>query len=115
MNIETKKWYKNTIKKQIDVYKPVNSSRILFPNNLWWSASVWSPVKMILNTSWNVKDILWDFGDGKTYTCENRECLSISHTYEKKGRYKVTAKVNYTDGSPTSTARASIYITSSEY
>jgi len=110
VKIITKKWYSDTLKKKIDVYRPINSSKIIFPNNLWGTASVWSSVSMMLNTSWNVKSIEWNFWDGQEYSCTSRECLSISHTYEKPWKFRVKAKVYYTDGSPASTAFASIYI-----
>jgi len=110
VEIITKKWKKLVLKKKIDVYRPINTAKIIFPNNLWGVASVWSSVTMMLNTSGNIKSIEWDFGDWEEYSCSSRECLTISHSYEKKGKYRVKAKVYYTDGSPASTAFASIYV-----
>lgn len=42
--------------------------------------------------------ITWDFGDGKTMTCNTRqECASIPHVYAQVGTYLVRSSVSYTD------------------
>ena len=110
VNIITKKWKQITLERQIDVYKPINSARILFPNNLWWQWVVQEPLKILLNTSGSIKDINWKFGDWEVLSCEGRECTSVSHIYKKTWRYKVSAKISYTDGSPIVSVWATIYI-----
>jgi len=111
VTVITEKWYKDTATKKIIVYKPVNTAKIYFPNNLSRQASVWSPVKIELNTSGIVKDIHWDFGDGNKFSCSGRSCKSISHPFEKKWKYTVKVEVTYDDNSPSVTATETIYVT----
>ena len=43
-------------------------------------------------------EIHWDFGDGKSMTCNTRqECASITHIYDKAGTYLIRAGVAYAD------------------
>ena len=111
VTIETKKWYKITLTKQIFVKKPVNKATIIFPNNLGWTAEVDYPVKMMVNTSGSVKNIKWDFGDWEKFDCDGRSCSSISHTYKKTWSFKVKVEINYSDWSPVVYAYWRIYIT----
>ncbi len=108
--VKTKKWFKDTATQKIIVYKPVNSVKIYFPNNISRQTSVNSPLKIEINTSGIVKDIHWDFWDGETFSCSGRSCKSISHTYEKKWKYTVKVDVNYSDNSPSVTASEKIYV-----
>lgn len=43
------------------------------------------------------KGILWDFGNGKTLQCSNRECVQATTVYSTPGKYSVKAKVTYQD------------------
>ena len=43
------------------------------------------------------KSILWDFGNGKTLQCSNRDCVDATTTYITPGKYTVKAKVTYQD------------------
>jgi len=110
VSVETEKWHKDTATKKIFVYSPINNSSIIFPNNLWWQVQVKNSLSIEIQTSWNVKDILWDFGDWETFSCFWRECININHTYNKKWFYKIKAKLNYLDGSPSTTTTASIFV-----
>lgn len=110
LTVETEKWYKDTITKKIIVYKPVNTAQIIFPNNLWWQVKAGNSLNIELQTSWNVKNVAWNFWDGKIFSCEWRECTSITHRYKKKWLYKVSVKISYIDGSPSTTANSTINV-----
>ena len=110
VEVETDNWYKAIATKKIIVFKPINSATIVFPDNLWWQIEAWDTLQIQLNTNWAIKSINWDFGDGQTFTCNGRECTQISHTYAKKWLYKISAKIIYLDGSPSTTVFASINV-----
>ncbi len=110
VNIKTTKWYSDTGSVTIFVQKPINTATITFPNNLWWQISVWENLVLNLDTNWPVKSVNWDFGDGKQFSCNWRECMQINHTYLKKWLYRINAKITYLDGSPTTTATSSINV-----
>ena len=110
VTVESEKWYKDTATKKIIVYKLINTASIIFPNNLWWQIQAGNSLSINLQTSWNIKDVEWDFGDGKTFSCSWRECMSITHRYEKKWIYRIKAKVSYSDNSPSTTANSSINV-----
>ena len=110
VTIRTKKWYEISKVHKVDVTETTNSANITFPNNAGGNSVVWAPVKMKVNTSWNVKKIEWNFGDGTPYSCSGRECESIAHSYQKDWVYKVTAKIYYMDNSPVVTVSKRIAI-----
>lgn len=110
VTVETEKWYKDTATKKIIVYSSVNTSNIIFPYNLWGQVQVWSSLNIELHTSWNVKNIERDFGDGETFSCSWRKCINITHKYNKRWIYRVEVKVSYMDGSPSTTASSTIKV-----
>lgn len=110
VKVETEKWFEDTASKKIFVHRPVNSANITFPNNLWWQMKAGNSLSIELQTSWTIKSIDWDFGDGNTFSCSWRECMNITHTYNKKWFYKITAKVEYADWSPSTTKSVSINV-----
>ncbi len=110
VKVETEKWFEDVAEKKVFVYKPVNTASVVFPNNLWWQMKAWNSLNIELQTSWAIKSIEWDFWDGDTFSCSWRECMNITHTYNKKWFYKIQAKIEYDDGSPSTSAVSSINI-----
>jgi len=110
VTVETEKWYKDTAKVSIFVQKQENTATIIFPDNLWWQISAWEVLKINLISNWWVKSVKWDFGDSKIFTCTGRECMNINHTYLKKWKYQISAKISYIDGSPNKTPTTSIVV-----
>lgn len=110
VSIKSEKGEKDTATKSIFVRRQWKTSNIIFPENLGWQAkmSVW--VKIELQTDWLIKNISRDFGDWDKLDCSWRECIWVNHTYKKKWVYNVSARVEYSDGSPSVTANASINI-----
>lgn len=44
-----------------------------------------------------ISRINWDFGDGKTFYCNDRSCANIKHTYTSAGEYTINVRVEYQD------------------
>ena len=112
VTVETEKWFKDTASVKIFAQKQLNTATITFPNNLGWQVAVWDTLKIDLSSNWAIKSVNWDFGDWKIFTCEWRECMEINHTYLKKWLYKISAKINFIDWSPSTTTTASINVIS---
>lgn len=110
VSVETEKWEKDTASRKIFVLRQWKTANIIFPENLWWQSkkNIW--VKIELQTDWLIKNIARDFGDWEKLNCQWRECVWVNHSYKKKWIYKVSARVEYTDGSPSVTAYGSINI-----
>lgn len=54
-------------------------------------------VTMEMTSDGPISKISWDFGDGKTFVCEDRSCASIVHSYSKVGNYVIRVIVEYQD------------------
>jgi hypothetical protein len=65
---------------------------------------------MNVTSNGGVKSIERSFGDGETFKCNGRDCAEISHTYEKAKLFRINAEITFLDGSPTTTATATINI-----
>jgi hypothetical protein len=61
-------------------------------------ANIWDRVGFSIEFNGLPSEIRWDFGDGKTMTCNTRqECASITHVYAQAGTYLVRSAVVYKD------------------
>jgi len=110
VTIETDLWYTWVATKEIIVFKPINTASIIFPNNLWWQINVWESLQIQLNASGPIKNVSWNFGDWNTFNCEWRECMNTSYSYKKPWLFTITAKITFTDWSPSITTKSKINV-----
>jgi PKD repeat protein len=61
------------------------------------TASAWDNVEMKINVNGTPSTVIWDFWDGKTHECKERNCLNITHIFEEKWNYNISVKVSYPD------------------
>ena len=65
-------------------------------------------VKFRLQTDGQIKKVSWNFGQGKSFSCDGRSCLEITTTYDELGDYSVRAEIEYMDGAPVVTSPVKI-------
>ena len=71
---------------------------ITLPDYPAQQASVGDRVGFAIEFNGLPSQISWDFGDGKTLTCNTRqECGTTTHVYAVPGTYLIRAAVAYTD------------------
>lgn len=99
VEIFTKKWHSQIVKLKnpVIVKRKEREVKILFDSHPTQSASVNSPVKFSVITDGNIKRVSWDFGDGKVYNCDWRECMSSTTSYDEAWTFNVTVTVEYQD------------------
>ena len=54
-------------------------------------------VSYSLEINWLPDRISWDFGNGKTLECRNRECIQATTMYDQPWNYLVKVKISYSD------------------
>lgn len=79
------------------VKRPTTNISIRVDSHPSQIANVWDQVKFVLDFDWIPQKIYRDFGDDRTYECEDRECNEIWHIYATKWTYNIVAKVNFAD------------------
>ena len=99
LTIKTKKWLEYEIGSGtlILVKRPTTSVSIRVDSHPSQIANVWDQVKFVLDFDGMPQKIYRDFGDDRTYECEDRECNEIWHIYATKWTYNILAKVNFAD------------------
>ena len=65
----------------ISVVAKPSSVEITLPENQTQTSAVGAPVKMNMQSDGQIRQIMWDFGDGNTYTCDFRACTDVTHIY----------------------------------
>ncbi|MEI6426351.1 MAG: hypothetical protein WCO66_03290 [Candidatus Absconditabacteria bacterium] len=99
ITIKTKKGLTGTITAQypITVKKKAATLAISIDSHPSQIARVSDRVMYSLELNGVPKTVVWDFGNGKTLQCSNRECVQATTTYTTPGKYTITAKVTYQD------------------
>ena len=99
VTVETKKWLKDTIqlKEPIIVKKQSKDFKILVESHPTQVATIWDTVTLGISTDWDVKTIHWDFGNGKSTSCEWRECAEVNTTYTSSWTFQIKVTVEYED------------------
>jgi len=95
----TKKGFQATfpIDIPISVTRKASTVSIALPNNPTQVALVNTPVNMEMSSDGPISKITWDFGDGKSFYCEDRSCSTIKHAYSSAGDYNINVRVEYQD------------------
>ncbi len=95
VTLKTKKWREITIHPDnaIIVKKANKTFTINIDSHPGQLAKVWDIVKFSLDLDTLPEKILWDFGDGKTLECKERECIETNKIYNTPGTYKIKVKV----------------------
>ena len=101
VTVTTKKWLTGMITTTypITVKKKTATLAISVDSHPSQVARIGDRVSYSLELNGVPKSIVWDFGNGKTLQCSNRECIQATTTYDTPGKYTVQAKVTY-DNSP---------------
>ena len=99
VTVVTKKGFSATfpIDIPISVTRKASTVNISLPSNPTQVALVNMPVDMQMTSDGPISKISWDFGDGKTFYCDDRGCSTIKHTYTTKGEYTINVRVEYQD------------------
>lgn len=98
VTLKTKKWREILITwNSILVKKPSEIINIELISHPAQTASAWDNVEMKINVNGTPSTVIWDFWDGKTHECKERNCLNITHIFEEKWNYNISVKVSYPD------------------
>lgn len=99
VTVKTRKWLTSTFStdQPISVKRPERKVTINLESHPAQVATVGDVVKMSLETSWPIRQIARDFGDGNTQECEDRSCVEMSKVYDTPGVYVVKVTIKYDD------------------
>ena len=112
ITIKTKKWREVTVSPENDIVvkRSMQTLNITIPNYPAQVANVGDRVSFSIEFNGLPTEINWDFGDGKTMSCNTRqECGTTSNIYLSPGTYMVRASVAY-ENQPTIDGTISIKI-----
>ena len=99
VTVTTKKWLTDSFSTEypITVKKKASSLVISIDSHPSQIARIGDRVDYSLALNGIPKTIVWDFGNGKTLQCSNRDCVQTTVVYDKPGKFLVKAKVVYQD------------------
>ncbi len=99
VTIKTKKGREVTVSPEnnIIVKRSVQKLNISIDNFPAQVANVGDRITLsLIDLNGMISQIVWDFGDGKTFSCTTRlECTPINHVYTAAGTYLIRATVSY--------------------
>ena len=99
VTITTRKGYVGTfsIDNPILVKRKESNVEVTIPSHPTQVAKKNTNVTAEMTSDGPISKITWEFGDGKTFVCEDRSCATVIHSYSKVGRYTIRAIVEYQD------------------
>ncbi len=96
VKITTKKWLTLILTGKVIVKQPPRKVKIT-SDPASQIVRVWEKITFYLQTDWQIKSIHWNFGNWNTYSCQWRQCATISTSYDEPGTYTVKAIVDFYD------------------
>lgn len=102
VTIQTRKWSvdSTTFTEGVSVKKQQREATIRIDSHPTQQARTNDIVKMRLMTDGMIKKIMRDFGQGKTFSCENRSCMETTTSYDAVWSYNIRVAIEYEDGAP---------------
>lgn len=110
VTVTTKNWHEETVSQKITVQREVKEATIVVePPHSNQISKTLETVDFSADIDWNIKSIVWDFGNGKTISWDWREYTKVSTVYDSVGVYEVKLIVTYED-QPASTSNIKIKV-----
>lgn len=99
VTVTTKNGFQSTfeIDTPISVTRKESTVKLTLPSHPTQVAQKNTPVDMEMNSDGPISKISWNFGDGTTFSCDDRSCAQIKHGYKEEGDYTINVMVEYQD------------------
>lgn len=99
VTVTTKQGYTATfaIDTPISVIRKTSSVDLTMPSHPAQVAKKDTNVMFEMTSDGPISKISWEFGEGKTFVCNDRSCANIVHSYSKVGNYIIRVIVEYQD------------------
>jgi len=82
-----------TSENDIIVKKEIKTFAINIDSHPTQQARVWDMISLSLSLDTLPQKIVWDFGDGNTLECKERECVETTKIYNTPGEYKISVQI----------------------
>jgi len=102
VTVRTKLWFEDTYRMEtpITVKRKQKEVIVRADSHPTQQVKAWEKVDFSVETDGLVNRIDWNFGNQKTFGCDDRSCMQTSNRYLTPGEYEITAEVQYESDTP---------------